>query len=173
MFRISFCTMSDKAWLSFCEFKIIRQITNLRIQDSDQRTEVAECWVHQRSLSLLSSDRQVGVVELLSLNLSSDHKQQQLYHQLLLWHCWWFCVLDFFVFRIWYSAICLSSGRGEHKPENPRPDPRPDPNLSKKPDIRTPENRKPEHPNYRIWVGYPKTRSVRKPELFFNNILYM
>ena len=79
------------------------------MQDSDQQTEVAECWVHQRSLSLVSSERQAVLVELLSLNPSSDHEQQQLYHQLLLWHRWWFYVLDFFVFRIWHLAIWLSS----------------------------------------------------------------
>ena len=39
---LSFCTMSDKAWLSFCAFKIIRQITNLRMQEYDQQTEVAD-----------------------------------------------------------------------------------------------------------------------------------
>ena len=55
---------------------------NLQMQDSDQRTEVAECLGHQRSLSLVSSDRQAGVVDLLSLNPFSDHEQQQLYHQL-------------------------------------------------------------------------------------------
>ena len=98
MLRLSFCTMSDKAWLSFCAFKIIRKITNLRMH-SDQQTGVADSWGYQRSLSLVSLDRQAGIVELLSLNPSSNHKQQQLYPQLLLWNCWWFFVLDFFVFR--------------------------------------------------------------------------
>jgi len=99
--------MSDKAWLFFCAFKIIRQITNLRMQDSDQQTGVADSWGYQRSLSLVSSDRQAGVVELLSLNPSSDHEQLQLYHQLLLWHCWWFFALDFFVFRILILSYCF------------------------------------------------------------------
>ena len=45
------------------------------MQDPDQQTEVAECCVHQRLLSLVSSDRQAEVVELLSLNPSSDHEQ--------------------------------------------------------------------------------------------------
>ena len=105
VWKLSFCTMSDKAWLSFCAFKITRQITNLRMQDSDQQTEVADRWDYQRSLSLVSSDHQAGVVELLALNPSSDHEQQRLYHQLHLWLCWWFFAHDFFVFRIWYSTI--------------------------------------------------------------------
>ena len=100
VWRLSFCTMSDKAWLSFCAFKIIRQITNLRMQEYDQQTEVADSGGYQRSLSLVSSDRQAGIVELLSPNPSSDHEQHRLYHQLLLWNCWWFFVLDFFVFKI-------------------------------------------------------------------------
>ena len=34
------------------------------MQDSDQQTKVTDSWGHQRSLSLVSSDRQAGVVEL-------------------------------------------------------------------------------------------------------------